>query len=87
MQGKIEKLIFKTSDSLSPSLHIEINKISSGISVLICEVSGIKEYSQNCVTLCVGRNLISIIGEEINLECYDNHNVEVLGKIKGVELK
>ena len=63
------------------AFHIEIDKTDKGMSVIINGAESIIDYTENKVTLKIGKGNMIIDGVGLTLALYENKTIEIIGKI------
>ena len=67
------------------SFHLEIDKFGGKISVNASSVVAVEEFSVEVCILKFNKGGIRLLGEGLGLTIYQNHNIEITGKIRTVE--
>ena len=67
------------------SFHIEIDRTASGLSISVCGVISILDFTELSALLKVRGRKIKIVGSMLNVTVYENRVAEVSGRITGVE--
>ncbi len=68
------------------NFHVEMDKILGGISLSVCGVKNILNFTSEEVVLKLDTGKIKVSGFSLDLIIYENKTVEVVGKILRVEL-
>ena len=76
----------KSEGILPLGVHIEIDRVASGFSVLGCDVRAVCDYSEECVLLRMKGGRIKIVGSALRIAVYENRIAEILGRVGGIEL-
>lgn len=81
----------KRASSLPPELFpaplvLEIRKSDGGAVASVCGVVSIVELSDRFIALATHSGRVGVRGTLLTLTAFANHNVEVRGKIVGVDL-
>lgn len=74
----------KPFDALMP-LRVEIDRISSGLSVLVYGVKSIKDFSSELAVFRLGGASVRVSGKGLSITVYEGRAVEIRGKVSGVE--
>ncbi len=82
---KLKHRISGAQSFLSP-FHIEADRSSSGLDVLVGGVKSIVSYSDNEIVLKTVIGSLCIMGVCISLSIYDNQTVKLSGRIEEVKL-
>ena len=86
MQAKLKKAKENAQGKGKTSnFHIEMDKIGGGISISVCGVANINNFTSEEVVLKFSVGKMRVLGNELDLIIYENKTVEVLGKISKVE--
>lgn len=64
--------------------HIEANRCSKGISLLISAVVGVSDFSSEEIVLKSHGGRIVVSGKKLVINVYENNTAEVIGKIEGI---
>ena len=67
------------------SFHIEIDRCQSDLSVSVCGVIAILDFTDSGALLKVRGRKIKIVGSKLNVAVYENNVAEVSGRVTGVE--
>lgn len=78
------RMLRGVSAAVSP-FHIELDKVARGMSLLVCGVLGISEFSEKFVALTVKGMTVKISGVNLSMTVYESKTVEIVGKIEGLE--
>lgn len=77
----------KALQGLSSDFHVEMDRDTRGIKILVSGVKNISELSDNLVVLkCAGFRL-SIKGEALSLSVYEEKTLEISGRLEVVEFE
>ena len=68
-----------------PDFHIEVDKVSGGISVSVGLVSSVIDISRNYVVLKLKKRKIKIVGEDLSITVYENKIADISGRVCGIE--
>ena len=86
MIRKKEKTDFSPPRGNLKAMHIEAERCTRGISMLIGGIIGVSDFNDSCVILSSHGGRINIKGKGLSLCVYDNGSVEIVGGIENIEL-
>lgn len=79
----------KAENDVKPKLpsgfHVEIDRTASNLSVSVCGVISILDFTDSAALLKVRGRKIKIVGSMLNVAVYENRVAEVSGRVSGVE--
>lgn len=86
MQDKIKKDI-NGGDNIKNigAFHIEADRIREGISVSVCGVYSVLEFTEEFCVLKIRQGRIKIAGKKLSIAVYENKTVEIFGKVGAIE--
>ncbi len=67
--------------------HVEIDRIQSGVAVLVSGVRAIRELTDTTALLRLKGGFMRINGSGISVTVYENKTVEVIGGVSGIEIE
>ena len=76
----------KISAALS-SFHLEADRSTKGMSVILSGVIGISDFSDSSIHLLSHSGRIVVNGQKLFICVYENNSVEIVGKVEGVVFK
>ena len=76
----------KISSALS-SFHLEADRSTKGMSVILSGVIGISDFSDSSIHLLSHGGRIVVNGQKLFICVYENNGVEIVGKVEGVVFK
>ena len=76
----------KISSALS-SFHLEADRSTKGMSVILSGVIGISDFSDSSIHLLSHGGRIVVNGQKLFICVYENNSVEIVGKVEGVVFK
>jgi hypothetical protein len=68
-------------------LHVEIDRTSGGIAVLVAGVRAIRELTDTTALLRLKGGYLRISGVDVTVTVYENRTVEVLGGVGRIEIE
>lgn len=80
-----EKKEKRTDGTNTGGFHIEADRISDGISVSVCGVLSILDFSTELAILKIRRGRIRVRGGGLSIAVYENRTVEIFGKVEALE--
>ena len=66
------------------NLHIEIDKIYGGISVLVSNVFSILDFNDTTALLKLKKGRVRVCGCGLSVSVYENRTVEICGKLEEI---
>ena len=77
----------KALQSLSSDFHVEMDKSSGGIRILVSGVKRISELSDKMLSLKCGGFRLKVKGEALSLALYEEKTIEISGKLEVIEFE
>ena len=71
----------------SASFHLEADRCSRGISLMLSGIIGVSEFSDSVIQLQSHGGRIILSGSRMAISVYDGGCVEVLGKVEAIQFK
>ena len=87
MTGKHENDQRKNSQNGLRAFHMEGNRCNRGISLILSGIIGINDFSDCHILLLSHGGRISIVGKRLVMNVYECGNVEIIGRVEGIEFK
>ena len=85
-EGKKTKTLPVNSEREAPrGLHIEIDKVQSGLAVCINGVSSVLDFGEECAVLKLRRGKVIVSGSCLSISLYENKIAEISGKVDKIE--
>ncbi len=69
---------------LLSSLHLEADRCSNGMSVVLCGIIGISDFSECSVLLKSHGGRIVVSGGGLSIKVYENNSVEIVGRVEEI---
>lgn len=69
------------------SFHMEADRSTKGMSVILSGVIGISNFSDSSIHLLSHGGRIVVNGQKLFICVYENNSVEIVGKVEGVVFK
>ncbi len=69
------------------SFHLEADRSTRGMSVILSGVIGISDFSDSSIHLLTHGGRIIVNGQKLFICVYENNSVEIVGKVEGVVFK
>lgn len=69
------------------SFHLEADRSTKGMSVILSGVIGISDFSDSTIHLLTHGGRIIVSGKKLFICVYENSTVEIVGKVEGVVFK
>lgn len=63
------------------SFRLEANRSTKGLSILLSGIIGVRDFSDEEITLLSHGGKIIVIGKKLFISVYENGNVEIQGKV------
>ena len=70
-----------------PSFHLEADRSTKGLSVILSGIIGISDFSDSSIYLLSHGGRIIVNGKKLFICVYENSTVEIVGKVEGVIFK
>lgn len=71
----------------TPSFHLEADRSTRGMSVILSGIIGISDFSDSNIALQSHGGRISINGKKLFICVYDGGSVEIVGKVEEIVFK
>ena len=84
MQGKVKKHTDSDDIGVPYGFHMEIDKNGAGLSASVTCVDSITDFSADRAVLRSRKNGVVINGVDLSITVYENHTVQICGKISEV---
>ena len=72
------------ASALMPTFHLEADRVMGGISVILNGIISICSLSSEGIQLKSHRGKIQLCGKEMSVSIFENHTVEIVGRIEGI---
>ena len=87
-----EKKLFKRNDPWSmPSgfsaFHLEADRSTRGMSIVLSGIIGVSDFCDSSIHLRSHGGRVVVNGKKLFINVYENENVEIVGKVEGIEFK
>ncbi len=69
------------------SFHLEANRSSRGMSLLLSGIIGISDFSEERIELLSHGGRVIISGKKLFINIYENNNLEILGKAEEITFR
>ncbi len=69
------------------SFHLEADRSTKGMSVILSGIIGISDFSDNSIHLLSHGGRIIVNGKKLFICVYENSSVEIVGRVEGVIFK
>ena len=66
------------------TFHVECDRVSQGLSVMIGGIIGIKNLTDESVVLSSHGGRITVSGNALSLNVYEHNMVEIIGRVEGI---
>lgn len=80
------QLLGSINNNVGQKMSLEIKKSKLGAALVAVNAIGIAELSQNKVIILSHAGRVEVTGDGLTLSVFEDKSVEILGRIKGVEL-
>lgn len=74
------------SSALS-SFHLEANRSSKGMTLLLSGIIGISDFTEEQIVLLSHGGRITISGKRLFINVYENNNVEIVGRAEEISFR
>lgn len=81
---KGEKKIGRGAPSNLTAFHLEADRCTRGMSLLIGGIIGISDFTDECAVLMSHSGRITVLGKRISICIYENKTVEVSGRVEDI---
>lgn len=82
-----EKSKANSQDKILPGLssfHLEADRASGGMSLILSGIIGISDFSDNYIHLLSHGGRVKVNGRSLFIRVYENNRVEIVGRIEGI---
>ncbi len=69
------------------SFHMEADRTGRGMSLILCGIIGISDFSDSFINLLSHSGRISVTGSGLLISVYENGSVEIVGGVEGISFK
>ena len=69
--------------AISP-FHMEVERLSSGMQILVSGIIGVKDFSTESLELLSHSGRVFIYGSRLSMMVYENGTVEIRGRVDSV---
>ncbi len=69
------------------SFHLEANRSSKGMSLILSGIIGISDFSEERIELLSHGGRVIISGKRLFINLYENNNLEILGKAEEITFR
>lgn len=69
------------------AFHIEADRTSRGMAIVLSGILGISDFSDNSILLRSHGGRIVVNGRGLFINVYENHSVEIVGKVEEIVFK
>ena len=68
-------------------LHIEADRTGRGMSLVLCGIIGVGDFSENQILLLSHGGRITVTGRRLRIKVLESNSVEIVGPVEGVAFK
>ena len=86
-KDKTQTSVYSKISSAVSSFHLEADRSTNGMSVILSGVIGISDFSDSSIHLLSHSGRIVVNGQKLFICVYENNSVEIVGKVEGVVFK
>lgn len=86
-KDKTQTSVYSKISSALSSFHLEADRSTKGMSVILSGVIGISDFSDSSIHLLSHGGRIVVNGQKLFICVYENNSVEIVGKVEGVIFK
>lgn len=69
------------------SFHMEADRTGRGMSLILCGIIGISDFSDSFIYLLSHGGRITVTGRGLFISVYENGTVEIVGRVEGISFK
>lgn len=69
------------------SFHMEADRTGRGMSLILCGIIGISDFSDSYIHLLSHGGRITVTGRGLFISVYENGSVEIVGRVEGISFK
>ncbi len=69
------------------SFHMEADRMGRGMSLILCGIIGISDFSDSFINLLSHGGRITVTGRGLFISVYENGSVEIVGRVEGISFK
>ena len=69
------------------SFHMEADRSSRGMTLVLCGIIGISDFSDSCILLKSHSGRILVSGKRLHINVYEGGSAEIVGRVEGIEFK
>lgn len=69
------------------SFHLEAERTSKGLSLCLCGIIGISDFTDSEILLLSHGGRILVTGRKLSLKVYESNSVEIIGIVEGISFK
>ena len=69
------------------SFHLEANRSSKGMTLLLSGIIGISDFTEEQIVLLSHGGRITISGKRLFINVYENNNVEIVGRAEEISFR
>lgn len=69
------------------SFHMEADRTARGMSLVLCGIIGISDFSDNLVVLLSHGGRISVSGRRLFIGVFEGGSVEIVGRVEEINFK
>lgn len=77
----------RTVASALSSFHMEADRTGRGMSLVLCGIIGISDFSDSFMHLLSHGGRITVTGAGLFISVYENGSVEIVGRVEGINFK
>ena len=86
-KDKTQTSVYSKLSSALSAFHLEADRSTRGMSVILSGVIGISDFSDSSIHLLSHGGRIVVNGQKLFICVYENNSVEIVGKVEGVVFK
>ena len=84
---KREKKEVGSVTSALSAFHMEADRTGRGMSLILCGIIGISDFSESEILLLSHGGRIIVTGKRLHISVYENNSVEIVGRVEGINFK
>ena len=69
------------------SFHMEADRTGNGMSLILCGIIGISDFSDSFIHLLSHGGRITVTGRGLFIRVFENGAVEIVGRVEGISFK
>lgn len=86
-KGKKNKEKSATVSAGLSAFHLEADRTAKGMSLVLCGIIGISDFSDNLVVLLSHGGRISVSGKRLFISVFEGGSVEIVGRVEEINFR